>query len=91
MFRPGRPVTGKPPFSWEDTATDALTFNGFTSLYAKARNGTKLSLEATITPGTSSFGARVPEAKPEPKGTQEAERSGDYSRVCVRWNQGNGC
>ncbi len=27
----GRPVSGKPPFSWEESATDALTVEGFTS------------------------------------------------------------
>lgn len=25
----GRPVTGTPPFTWEESATDALTFEGF--------------------------------------------------------------
>ena len=27
----GRPLTGKPPFSWEASATDALTIEGFTA------------------------------------------------------------
>ncbi len=26
---PGRPVAGQPPFTWEQSATDALTFQGF--------------------------------------------------------------
>ena len=28
----GRPVTGTPPFTWEESATDALTFEGFAHL-----------------------------------------------------------
>lgn len=27
----GRPVNGQPPFTWEESATDALTFEGFAS------------------------------------------------------------
>lgn len=41
----GRPVTGKPPFSWEDSATDALTFDGFTSWTDWSVGGTLYKLE----------------------------------------------
>ncbi|MGN6186676.1 MAG: phage tail tube protein, partial [Thermoanaerobaculia bacterium] len=45
----------------------------FTSdaLYEKARIGTPLNLEATITRGTSAFTTRIPEAKLEPKGLKK--------------------
>ncbi len=41
------------------------------ALYEKARSGTKVSIDATITRGTSSFGAKIPEAKLEPKGLKK--------------------
>jgi hypothetical protein len=52
------------------TGTLTVLFTG-DALYAKARNGTKLALDATITRGTSSFTASVPEAKLEPKGLKK--------------------
>lgn len=52
------------------TGTVTVLFTGDT-LYAKARAGTKLALDATITRGTSSFTATVPEAKLEPKGLKK--------------------
>jgi hypothetical protein len=52
------------------TGTVTVLFTG-DALYAKARGGTKLSIDATITRGTSSFGAKVPEAKLEPKGLKK--------------------
>ncbi|HET7436032.1 MAG TPA: phage tail tube protein [Thermoanaerobaculia bacterium] len=52
------------------TGTVTILFTGDT-LYAKARAGTKLALTATITRGTSSFTAKVPEAKLEPKGLKK--------------------
>jgi hypothetical protein len=52
------------------TGTLTVLFIG-DALYAKARSGTKLALDATITRGTSSFSAKVPEAKFEPKGLKK--------------------
>lgn len=52
------------------TGTVTVLFTGDT-FYAKARAGTKLALNATITRGTSSFSAKVPEAKLEPKGLKK--------------------
>lgn len=52
------------------TGTVTVLFTG-DALYAKARSGVKLALDATITRGTSSFGAKVPEAKLEPKGLKK--------------------
>lgn len=52
------------------TGTVTVLFTG-DALYAKARSGTKLALDATITRGASSFGAKVPEAKLEPKGLKK--------------------
>lgn len=52
------------------TGTVTVLFTGDT-LYAKARGGVKLALNATITRGASSFGAAVPEAKLEPKGLKK--------------------
>jgi hypothetical protein len=52
------------------TGTLTVLFVGDT-LYAKARNGVKLGLNATIARGTSSFAANVPEAKLEPKGLKK--------------------
>jgi hypothetical protein len=52
------------------TGTVTVLFVGDT-LYAKARSGTKLALNATITRGASSLSAKVPEAKLEPKGLKK--------------------
>lgn len=52
------------------TGTLTVLFIG-DALYAKARSGTKLALDATITRGTSSLSAKVPEAKLEPKGLKK--------------------
>jgi hypothetical protein len=52
------------------TGTLTVLFIG-DALYAKARIGTKLALEATITRGTSNLSAKVPEAKLEPKGLKK--------------------
>lgn len=52
------------------TGTLTVLFIG-DALYAKARNGDLLSLEATIARGLSSFTAKVPEAKLEPKGLKK--------------------
>jgi hypothetical protein len=52
------------------TGTVTVLFTSDT-LYAKARGGTKLGIDATITRGTSSFSAEVPEAKLEPKGLKK--------------------
>lgn len=52
------------------TGTVTVLFTG-DALYAKARSGTPLALEATITRGSSSLSAKVPEAKLEPKGLKK--------------------
>lgn len=52
------------------TGTMTVLFTGDT-LYQKARSGTPLSIDAAITRGTSSFGAKVPEAKLKPKGLKK--------------------
>ena len=41
----GRPTKGKPPFSWEDSATDALTFDGFSSWTDWSVAGTLFKIE----------------------------------------------
>lgn len=42
----GRPVNGKPPFTWERSAIDALTFDGFTSWSDWSVAGTLYKLES---------------------------------------------
>jgi lysozyme family protein len=41
----GRPMIGKPPFSWEDSAVDALTFDGFASWTDWSVAGTLYKIE----------------------------------------------
>lgn len=49
----GRPATGKPPFTWEQSAIDALTFDGFSSWTDWSVAGTLYKLE-----GYNGFGYR---------------------------------
>ena len=56
----GRPASGNPPFTWEDSAVDALTFEGFTSWTDWSVPGTLYCFEKYNGFGYRRFGINTP-------------------------------